>query len=91
MVTHLSAVKANGCLTLLILPFTLTALTFGSCLVLCKCLAITKMGGAVNFNFFHKGDNRIPYMNASIRAHHRHDPAMKAVRVNGHINKVKQP
>ena len=32
MVTHLSTVKAYGCLTLLILPFTLTALTFGSCL-----------------------------------------------------------
>ena len=31
MVTHLSTVNANGCLTLLIPPFSLTTLTFGLC------------------------------------------------------------
>ena len=30
-------------------------------------------------------------MNASIRAQHKHEPAMKAVRVNGKITVVKQP
>ena len=45
MVTHLSSIKANGCLTLLILPFTLTALTFGSCL----CCALTE---AFNLGIF---------------------------------------
>ena len=30
-------------------------------------------------------------MNASITAQHKHEPAMKAVRVNGKITKVKQP
>ena len=30
-------------------------------------------------------------MNASIRAQHKHEPAMKAVRVNGKITKVEQP
>ena len=30
-------------------------------------------------------------MNASIRAQHKHEPAMKAVRVNGKITEVKQP
>ena len=54
MVTHLSNVKAHGCLTLLILPFALTALTFGSCW-------------------------------------YCYEPKVKAVRINGRINKVKQP
>ena len=30
-------------------------------------------------------------MNASITAQHKHEPAVKAVRVNGKITKVKQP
>ena len=30
-------------------------------------------------------------MNASIRAQHKHETAMKAVRMNGKITKVKQP
>ena len=30
-------------------------------------------------------------MNASIRAQHKHEPAMKVVRVNGKITEVKQP
>ena len=30
-------------------------------------------------------------MNASTRAQHKHEPAMKAVRVNGKITEVKQP
>ena len=30
-------------------------------------------------------------MNASIRAQHKHEPAMKAVRVNGKITEIKQP
>ena len=32
MVTHLSTVKAHGCLTLVIFPFTLTEFIAGSCL-----------------------------------------------------------
>ena len=32
----------------------------------------------MNFNFFPQRDNRIPYMNASITAQHKHEPAMKA-------------
>ena len=50
MDTHLSTVKANGCLTLLILPFTLTALTFGLCWY-CANVIHFKNGCAVNFNF----------------------------------------
>ena len=30
-------------------------------------------------------------MNTSIRAQHKHEPTMKAMRVNGKITKVKQP
>ena len=30
-------------------------------------------------------------MNASIRAQHKHEPAMKVVRVNAEITEVKQP
>ena len=45
----------------------------------------------MNFNFFSQTDNRIPNMNASITAQHKHEPAMKAVRVNGIITEVKQP
>ena len=30
-------------------------------------------------------------MNTSIRAQHKHEPAMKAVRVNGKITEVKHP
>ena len=43
----------------------------------------------MNFNIFPQRDNRIPNMNASIRAQHKHEPAMKAVRVNGKITEVK--
>ena len=42
-------------------------------------------------NFFSQMDNRIPYMNTSIRSQHKHEPAMKAVRLNGKITEVKQP
>ena len=41
-------------------------------------------------SFLHKeiiGSN----MNASIRAQHKHEPVIKAVRVNGQITEVKQP
>ena len=69
MVTHLSTVKAHGCLTLLILPFTLTSLTFGSCLCCALIEAFNlvilfypvvkklkfKDGWVVNFTFFHRG------------------------------------
>ena len=44
----------------------------------------------MNFNLFPQRDNRIPNLNASIIAQHKHEPAMKAVRVNGHITEVKQ-
>ena len=42
------------------------------------------------FNFFSQSDNRIPNLNASIRAQHRHEPKVKAMRVNGQITEVKQ-
>ena len=54
-------------------------------------LAISKMGEQWTFNFFPKRDNRIPYTNDSITAQHKHEPVVKAVRVNGEITKVKQP
>ena len=44
----------------------------------------------MNFNFFPQRDNRIPNMNASIRAQDKQEPALKAVRVNGKITEVKQ-
>ena len=45
----------------------------------------------MNLNFFSRRDNRIPNMNASIRAQHKHEPNVKAVRVNGQITEDKQP
>ena len=44
----------------------------------------------MNFNFFSQKDNRIPNLNASIRAQHKHEPAMKAkaVRLNGQITRI---
>ena len=44
----------------------------------------------MNFNFFLQRDNRISNLNASIRAQHRYEPKVKAVRVNGQITEVKQ-
>ena len=44
----------------------------------------------MNFNFFPQRDNRIPNLNASIKAQHKHEPTMRAVRVNGKISEVKQ-
>ena len=44
----------------------------------------------MNYNFFLQRDNRIPNLNTSTRAQHKHEPAMKAVRVNGQITEVKQ-
>ena len=38
-----------------------------------------------------EGDNMNPYMNVSISAKHKHEPTMKARRVNGKITEVKQP
>ena len=35
-------------------------------------------------------DIRIPNLNISIKAEHKHEPAMKAVIVNGKITEVKQ-
>ena len=43
-------------------------------------------------NFFPQRDNRIPNLNVSnIKAQHKHEPTMRAVRVNGKISEVKQP
>ena len=91
MVTHLSiSIILNAdCLTSVKWPFTLTALTFGSCLH-CANVSYFKDGWAVNFNFFPQRDNRIPNLNASIKAQHKHEPTMRAVRVNGKITHVKQ-
>ena len=42
----------------------------------------------MNFNFFPQRDNRIPNLNASIKAQHKHDPTIGGVRVNGNISEV---
>ena len=53
MVTHPIIYQANYCfLTSVIWPFTLTSLTFGSCLY-CANVSHYKDGQAVNFNFFY--------------------------------------
>ena len=44
----------------------------------------------MDFNIFAQGDRRIPNLNASITAQHKHEPAMKAVRVNGQITEANQ-
>ena len=44
----------------------------------------------MNFNFFSQRDKRIPNLNASIRAQHKHEPKVKAVRVDGQITEVEQ-
>ena len=54
MVTHLSTIIGLDCLNSLILPFTLTASTFGWCLY-CANVSLYKDGWAVNFKFFYKG------------------------------------
>ena len=65
MVIHLSIIQAHSCLTSVILPFTLTALTFDSCWYYTNVNHF-KDGWAVNFVFFSQGDNRIPSLNASM-------------------------
>ena len=52
-----------------------------------KILAIVRMGEQWTFS---QRDNRIPNLNASIRAQHIHEPTMRAVRVNVQIIEVKQ-
>ena len=44
----------------------------------------------MNINFFHKGIIGSPNLNASIRAQHKYEPTMKAVKVNCRITEVKQ-
>ena len=44
----------------------------------------------MNLSLFPQRDNRIPNLNASIKAQHKHEPTMRAVRVNGEISEVKQ-
>ena len=44
----------------------------------------------MNFNFFPQRENRILNLNASIKAQHKHEPTMRAIRVNGKISEVKQ-
>ena len=90
MVTHHGIRLVLGCLTSVICPFTLTVLTFGSWLY-CANVSPYKDEWAVNFNIFAPRDNRISNLNASITAQHKHEPIMKAVRVNGQITEVKQP
>ena len=89
MVTYLSISLNAGCLTSVKWPFTLTALTFGSCLH-CTNVIYFKDGWAVNFNFFPQTDNKIPNLNASSKAQHKHEPTMRAVRVKCKISEVKQ-
>ena len=40
--------------------------------------------------FFLQRDNRISHLNASIRAQHKHESTMRAVRVTDQITEVKQ-
>ena len=44
----------------------------------------------MNLNPFSQRYNRIPNLNTSIRAQHKHEPTMRAVKVNGQITEVKQ-
>ena len=76
MVTHLNIILNVDCLTSVKWPFTLAALTSGSCLY-CANVSYFKDGWAVN-------------LNASIKAQHKHETTMRAVRVNGKITEVKQ-
>ena len=89
MVTHISIILNADCLTSVILPISLTALTFGSCLD-CANISYFKDGWAVNFNIFPQQDYGIPNLNASIKAQPKHEPTKRAVRVNGKITEVKQ-
>ena len=89
MVTYLSIILNADCLTSVKCPFTLTASTFGPCLH-CANVNYFKGGLAVNFNFFPQRDNRIPNLNASIKAQYKHESTMRLVRVNGKITEVKQ-
>ena len=69
MATHHSITLNAECLTSVKWPFTLTALTFGPCLHFAN-ISYFKDGWAVNFNFYLQTDNRIPNLNASIKAQH---------------------
>ena len=89
MATHHSITLNAECLTSVKWPFTLTALTFGPCLHFAN-ISYFKDGWAVNFNFYLQTDNRIPNLNASIKAQHKQEPTVRAVRVNGKITEVKQ-
>ena len=71
------------CLSSLIWPFNLTALSFELCMY-CANVSHYKDGWAVNFN-------RIPNLNTSIRAQHKHESTIRKVRVNGQITEVKEP
>ena len=45
----------------------------------------------MNFNIFLQlRDNRIPNLNASIKAQHKNEPTMRTMRMNGKISEVKQ-
>ena len=43
----------------------------------------------MNFNFFPQRENRIPNLNATIKAQHKHEPTMRVVRVYSKITEVK--
>ena len=82
MVTHLITIQAHDCLTLLILPFTLTALTFGSCWYYALLRYLT-------WGSYYPFVKRVK-VNPSLKwitfAQYQHEPKVKAVRVNGRIN-----
>ena len=46
-------------------------------------------GSEMVTHLFSKRDNSIPSLNASVAAKHKHEPTMRAVRVNGQITEVK--
>ena len=87
MVTHLNIILGHDCSTSVIWPFTLNAFTFESCL--CKCQPLQGWVSS-ELDFFLERDNRLPNLNASIRAQHKHETKMRAARVNGQNNEVKQ-
>ena len=95
MVTHLSIIHGFGSSTSVIWPFTLTALIVASCL---RCALLRHLNSEFYFQFFAKKQtkNKTKFSaHLSLKwvtfAHYQHKPKVKAVRVNGWINKVKQP
>ena len=90
MVTHLSIVHGLDCLTSVIWPFTLTALTFGLCW---KCADLMHWGRWRSYYPLVKKPTKFtahPSLKCLIFAQYQHEPKVKSVRLNGKITEVKQ-